>query len=514
MNAIHFKNDNLIYFLFFNIADVISSSMESTEKAMVEIPSSVFNDTEWVPKTPYKTVMKDAKKELRRMHLYAHPEADLSSEEESEDSEMEGPQPARLMESQDISFAEPVVTSTQKPRETHIVPETIEEDEESQSYPEAQPIVFSSPELGKNDTSLSSDDSEFERSFSSSPHPKFRAIEEVLEIRTNCSQSTVGDDFRSIPTDSPLVHSQSAQDDLLVNEEMIIESSVVRRIQHRENKVESPQQQRVAEVIKRKAESPVAPATSKKKKRNASSSSDSSITDVMSDSDESIIELVPSSQLDLEHQYRLVEESITVPDPFVMTMTEVEAIQPGGRFRISTSIKSMTSINQQTSRQTDLENLLVATCFECNHIWQYRHFKNSISERVKRQRRISSSDNDYEDDETHGGAYNYLCSEETHARNMTKLVETGDSKGLEYDVLDCFIDRSFVFVCPECKSFKKPDCLIQLVPSFFFRLHANSLQDESKCLHILATGVHAVNFFFLKCFFLKNLLITLYFCLY
>jgi hypothetical protein len=199
-----------------------------------------------------------------------------------------------------------------------------------------------------------------------------------------------------------------------------------------------------------------------------------------------------------------VEESITIPDPFVLTMTEVEAIQPGGRFRISTAIRIMTSANKQTSRQMDLENLLVATCFECNHIWQYHHFKNSISESVKRQRRLSSTDDVYEDDETQGGAYNYLCSEEIHACNMNKLVETGDSKGLEYDVFDCFIDRSFVFVCPECKSFKKPDCLIQLVPSFFFRLHANSLQDESKCLHILATGVHAVKIFHLILFQFSN----------
>ena len=150
--------------------------MDSTERAMVEIPSSVFkNDSDWM-KPSRKTVLKDVNEEKRRLHLYAHPEESYVQEDEDEDSEDEELKNIRLESlNTELSFAEPLVTSTQKPRGTQIVAETVEEHEsepfpeieESQPFPDAQPLVGSS--VRQQDITSSTVNSN-DRSYS--PHPE------------------------------------------------------------------------------------------------------------------------------------------------------------------------------------------------------------------------------------------------------------------------------------------------------------------------------------------------------
>ena len=103
------------------------------------------------------------------MHLYGHPDDELPPEHESEDSEEEALQRVHLLDSlnTDISFAEPVVTSTQKPRETQVVAETIEE---SQPFPDSQPPFGSPSRVRRDDITSSSANSDHNRSYS--PHPK------------------------------------------------------------------------------------------------------------------------------------------------------------------------------------------------------------------------------------------------------------------------------------------------------------------------------------------------------
>ena len=97
---------------------------------------------------------------------------------------------------------------------------------------------------------------------------------------------------------------------------------------------------------------------------------------------------------------------------------------------------------------------------------------------------------------------NYLCSEEEHAANLQLLLDSDNpdiEEGAYEDDDSCYIDYSYAFVCPSCKSQGLPDVLCQLEPSFFFWLHVS--QDEppvsgagARCLHIMATGIHAESF--------------------
>ena len=134
--------------------------MDSTERAVAEIPSSVFkNDPDWMK--PCKTGLKDVNEEKRRLHLYAHSEDE--QEVKSVDSEDEELQNIRLDSlNTEISFAGPLVASTQKPRGTQIVAETVEEHEtelfteiEEQGSPQVQGQDITPSAVNSNDRSYS-----------------------------------------------------------------------------------------------------------------------------------------------------------------------------------------------------------------------------------------------------------------------------------------------------------------------------------------------------------------------
>lgn len=101
------------------------------------------------------------------------------------------------------------------------------------------------------------------------------------------------------------------------------------------------------------------------------------------DENASVVLLPLSSQPNLELFYRRVEES--VPNEYLGSLAEADSIRPGDRFRVTTQIAALASTNDPQSGL--MESLIVAICSECRHLWQYHHFKNSVSQRVRRTHR-------------------------------------------------------------------------------------------------------------------------------
>ena len=219
--------------------------------------------------------------------------------------------------------------------------------------------------------------------------------------------------------------------------------------------------------------------------------------------DDSIIVYNPQSQPDLEHLFSAVEtfgsqdgsQPAVYSPSFIKSITEPLGMEPGTRFRIRVQIGDILPLKPTGQDQVRLEDLLVAFCFECHHIWQYHHFRNSTSLRVRRKRR-PRKDSD-EDSDACNRVLNFLCSEEEYQENLRSLITSKDLDDSDNCTLDelCNIDYSYVFICPMCKLDGKPDVLCQLEPSFFFWLHVRDQPDESdNCLHVLAAGIHAEYF--------------------
>lgn len=211
---------------------------------------------------------------------------------------------------------------------------------------------------------------------------------------------------------------------------------------------------------------------------------------------ESIIMLDPASQFDMEKVYRAVEEA-ALRYSKVERLEDIDSFMPGEHFRITTRIKDLLPKNHSQGEQSNLENLLVGICPECKHVWEYRAFKSSFSQNARRSRLPPREAVSSPEDEEIIGVINYLCSEEAHDENMKRLAESEhpDIASYDYDE-NIFMDQSFVFVCPMCKSHGIPDTLCQLKPSFFFWIHlTEKLKNGWKgCLHVMASGIHAEYF--------------------
>ncbi len=98
------------------------------------------------------------------------------------------------------------------------------------------------------------------------------------------------------------------------------------------------------------------------------------------DENASVVLLPLSSQPNLELFFRRVEES--VPNEYLTSLAEADSILPGDRFRVTTQIAALSGTNDPQSGL--MESLIVAICSECRHLWQYHHFKDSVSQRVRR----------------------------------------------------------------------------------------------------------------------------------
>ena len=164
------------------------------------------------------------------------------------------------------------------------------------------------------------------------------------------------------------------------------------------------------------------------------------------------------------------------------SLSDVESIQPEERFRIKAHLADVLP-RLPDGGVPSLDSLLIAFCSECQRIWQYDHFKDSISRRVRRKKKTRPTGSAGSDASQ---VINYLCCEEEHTQNC----QQADADCLEFDEA-CHIDYSYAFVCPLCKNSGIPDSLCQLVPSFFFWLHVSY---EDTCLHIMASGIHAEYF--------------------
>ena len=193
---------------------------------------------------------------------------------------------------------------------------------------------------------------------------------------------------------------------------------------------------------------------------------------------------VPDIQSSL---FRAVEEAQNDNPPIIKdfgcNLEEVDSVQPGERFKLTARINELL-LKQPTDDIAGLKNLLVAFCKECSQEWQYSNFVNSFSERGIHPRNRSLTAAESEEEESDFGAINYLCSEEEYTNHHE--LESNDHDE------DVMMDRSYSFICPTCKSRGIPDVRCALLPSFVFRLHATG--NDSKCLHILASGLHAEYF--------------------
>lgn len=217
------------------------------------------------------------------------------------------------------------------------------------------------------------------------------------------------------------------------------------------------------------------------------------------DSDtDSVVSLDTATQ-DLEKLFCAVEEAHAAEQvvKHLDNLAQKHTIKPGERFRITARISELLP-KQSTTSSSALDSLLVAFCEKCNHLWQYYHFIDSISRRVNPSRNPFLSSTESEIDDFDSGVINYLCDEEEHDRNMHLLAEC-ENPDILADVFEIdenvFMDRSYVYICPMCKSRGIPDTLCALKPSFFFWLHATeNIAENSTCLHILASGRHAEYF--------------------
>ena len=440
----HFCND---------FADRLLSSGEySTEKAMVEMPSDVFCSFE-LEMTSWSLAQSDLENK-RRNHL-----------PKPSDSQVLASQPENVISSadiNDISFGQ-VVTSTQK-QDQYI------------DISNAQSLFTSNMEsIGKlAKTAASADVAE---PTDSSPNPTYRAVEEVLDIRTRNSSTSPVESHRKIAAVETLTSTSKRC------------GSNGRLLQQYTTREAHPRAVKDATYLVEKAALP------KRKLKNHEEVNETSrlqitemITDASQDSDEeSIIVFNPSSQLDFEKFFDTVETLGNEKMCRLKSLGDVQSIAPDSEFQFRAYL---TDILPRCSdgALASLENLLIAFCSECKRIWQYSHFKDSTSRRVRRRKKAENTRRENLGNQV----INYLCSEEEHERNLHLLMKDTVTDSFEYDE-ECHIDYSYAYVCPLCKLEGVPDSLCQLEPSFFFWLHVTK-EEEDDCLHVMASGIHAEYF--------------------
>ena len=85
----------------------------------------------------------------------------------------------------------------------------------------------------------------------------------------------------------------------------------------------------------------------------------------------------------MEERFRKVAES--VPSEHIRRLREAEErIPPGGRFRVNSRVTNIAG-HSDPALNGVMESLLVAVCGECRHLWQYHHFRDSVSRKVRRK---------------------------------------------------------------------------------------------------------------------------------
>jgi len=173
------------------------------------------------------------------------------------------------------------------------------------------------------------------------------------------------------------------------------------------------------------------------------------------------------------------------------SLSDIVMVKPGQRFLVSSQIAGIYPISSSAQLSASiLDSLLGASCSECGFIWQYKNFHQSTSDKIYHFNPASVNIED--EDEGKGiQVYNYLFSEKAEHDAMLQLfIDQGEFniEDYEYDN-NLFFDRSYFFVCPNCKKVKSHSLCV-LTPSFFLRVHLTS-PTQSEDLHVFVTGVHA-----------------------
>ncbi len=309
---------------------------------------------------------------------------------------------------EDMHFSQAVASTQKAPRCETGVGESNDADHSSISFsqeiPNAQRILSpaesdASAGASKSELASPSDspiiDYQLERrsrsaSISLSPHPAFRAVNEVLEIKTNCRSKTndlselENENQLNISIDAPLFRSRLGKGDQIIVTRTTKEMQskrVVERVTFGDGDLEeivlvaSKSQEQKSSVQKRNY-SIVKEQTVGKVRRVSSESSNSDIVEIEPDdlhqemdqeSDkESIIILDPSSQLDLEKIFCAVEEA-QLAKKYLQHLGDKYTVQPGERFRITARISELLPKSHFPSIDdpVGLKSMLVAFCLEC-----------------------------------------------------------------------------------------------------------------------------------------------------
>ena len=493
-----------------------SSGESATVKAMLEMVMPDADDD-----VDADEVLEDIADEERRLE-------ELVMEDEDDGSQpfllrnalrtVQSLPPAFRLDSQDVLSFSQAVTSTQKDvAERPAGSPEMNESSSEEEVPNGQRF----PADSSHSSSSNSD---------SSPHPPFRAANEVLNIRTAVQQLDINQVNVTINSSSLI---SSPDMDRFVSAE--VEVQVSRKRRHHSSGETSPKSR--PEKCPRQSDSNV----SIKVEEEDDEEEEATPPSCSQESDGSSV-IALTQPVTLEEQVRLYG-MLQQQERNGVSLSEVNDIPPDQLFRITTRI-TQGSISPVPRGGSPLEGILVAVCRECRHMWDYCHFKvilkkkknpsplfhpsliqifcflfqDSISEKVRRPRKPSKAANKRSEfqviatDKSNAIVNHLGTTKAEHDVLMRSLRESPtilqDVKLLDYDFNE-FIDCSFDYICPACKRLGKPDSLIPLEPTFFLRLHVIGLDDPTpvdddddddeemqsadKCngLHIMACGVHA-----------------------
>ena len=273
-------------------------------------------------------------------------------------------------------------TSTQKPGQVDHVPmdvssqdiiESSQETAESSKFPNAQNLFTPVVMVDEED------------SWVISPDPNYKAVKEVLDVRTRVSfpesQQSKCPSLSAGPVRNLACSSKPGRN---------VEFNINQHTTRRESLEPSLQICRSSKSVGKSKK------TANVKDSDGSSASElyparENDSSMESDCCDSVIMFNPVSQMDFEQLFQSVEKippsSSAMASRDLMSLSDVVSMRPGEMFYIRAYLSDIQPRCPDSELKVALENILIAFCFECNRIWQYQHFKNSVSSRVRPRRR-------------------------------------------------------------------------------------------------------------------------------
>ncbi|KAI9553110.1 hypothetical protein GHT06_021002 [Daphnia sinensis] len=452
--------------------NIASSGEGSTDRAMKEIPSDFFE-----PFSPprQELIRLDYEREKHRLRLLIDPELGESPKSDvSQVISRPSVKSQNLASLEDMTFSQ-VVASTQKPPRYPTDMEESNDADQSSLSPSleirnAQPILSpvesqNSVDVKRGEIKNLSQSPAFQKhspdirsaSRSISPHPAFRAVNEILEIKTNCGSKTddlsESENQMNTSIDAPLFRTRPSKGDQIIvtarakakktKNKQVVERVMFDNGQQEELVLFGNQSEIVKEstVQKQNASKMTDRLRGKNRRDSGGSSSSDSIVEIVQENSreemseesevESVVILDPMSQMDLEKIFCAVEEA-HLAKKHLQNLEEETIVLPGDRFRITARIGELLpkACLPANDDPFGLKSLIVAFCLECRHLWQYNQFIDSVSEQV-RQPRAQPSVPSVED----GGILKNIretfecLSMEVPASTITNMTKTYSSIG-------------------------------------------------------------------------------------